>query len=113
MYGDLVRRARRARGLTQSELAANAGVEQANISAIENERRLPSAATLHRLLHACGFELVASAGRHQVACGPPQGDDDGPAPSCDEPTDLTIDTRRRQLVAALDAAEAIVRARTA
>ena len=66
MYGDVVRRARLDRGMTQGELAAASGVAQANISAIENGRRQPSAETLHRLFAACGYDLVAVAGDERI-----------------------------------------------
>ena len=119
MYGDLVARARRSRGLTQAELAEVAGIEQANISAIERGHRVPSTATLHRLLHACGYELAATAGDRVLACPPP---DDDPIVAAllqpselDEPPTITASTpmrrRVRALIAALEAAEAQVRAR--
>lgn len=111
--------ARRARGLSQVELAAASGIEQANISAIENGRRVPSAGTLHRLLHACGFELTASAGPHLIACPPPAGDalfdgllertDLEEAPVVTRSTPMAI--RVKVLTAVLDAAEAVVRGR--
>ena len=119
VYGSLVRSARLARHLTQPQLAELSGIEQANISAIETGRRSPTAATLHRLVHACGFELVASAGTRQLACPPPQGDDWFDAlierhPTDEQPTvtrETPIDVRARVLTAALDSAEAIVRGR--
>lgn len=52
-----LRRARRAHGLTQAELARAAGTSQATISAYESGRKAPSAPTLDRLLAACGAEL--------------------------------------------------------
>ncbi|MEO7557238.1 MAG: helix-turn-helix domain-containing protein [Acidimicrobiales bacterium] len=111
--------ARRARGLSQVELAAVCGIEQANISAIEHGHRVPSAGTLHRLLHACGFELTASAAPHLIACPPPAGDAlfDGllTPTALDEPPVVTRSTpmalRVQVLTAVLDAAEAAVRGR--
>jgi transcriptional regulator with XRE-family HTH domain len=112
MYGSLVRRAREERGLTQAELAEIAGLEQPNISAIESGRRVPSAATLHRLLHACGFVLTATAGPRVLMCDPPdESDPRGDVSEHDDVSDLPIETRVRMLVGALDAAEAIVRGR--
>ena len=112
MYGDLVRSARSERGLTQAQLAGIAGVEQSNISAIENGRRAPSAETLHRLLFACGFELVASAGPRRLALPPPawffDDDDDAFGETAEA---VPIATKARMLAAALDASEAIVRSR--
>lgn len=106
--------------MTQVTLAQVSGIEQANISAIETGRRQPSAETLHRLLDACGFELVATAGARTIPLPPPTVDellairdpDDPP----DEPPLANVDTpmeqRARILVAVLDASEAIVRGRT-
>lgn len=111
MYGDLVKRAREHRGMSQRELAENSGIAQSNISAIENGRRTPSAATLHQLLYACGFELVAVAGDRQLPLPPP---DD---PHLFEPGDLDeaplvtsgtpIEVRNQMLQAALDVASSI------
>ena len=117
MYGSFVAAARRRRGLTQVQLAAISGIDQANISAIETGHRVPSAPTLHRLLHACGFELTASAGSQVVGCPPPEGDrffgDLLTRSPLDEPAIVTNDTpmatRVRVLTAALDLTEAIVR----
>ena len=111
MYGDLVRSARFERGLTQTQLAKIVGVEQSNISAIENGRRVPSAETLHRLLFACGFELMASAGPRRLALPPPAGFIDESDPFGETAEPLPIATKARMLAAALDASEAIVRSR--
>jgi transcriptional regulator with XRE-family HTH domain len=109
MYGTAVRRARAERGLTQVQLAEISGVEQSNISAIENGRRAPSAETLHRLLRACGFDLSAEAGARTFAIPAPEDAElVGDAP---EPVDLPMATRVRMITAALEAAEAIVRSR--
>jgi transcriptional regulator with XRE-family HTH domain len=62
VYGAFIRRLRRSRGMSQAELAAVAGISQPNISAMENDRRLPSAESLNRLVGACGYELAAVAG---------------------------------------------------
>jgi len=110
VYGEIVRRARQSRGLTQALLADISGVAQANISAIEGGHRQPTVATLHRLLAACGFEVLAAAGERVIPF-PTSPDDlpgDTPAPA---PLDVPLATRVRMLVGALDAAEAIVRAR--
>ena len=119
MYGALVADARRSRGLTQTQLAEISGVEQANISAIERGHRMPTAATLHRLLHACGYELTASAGERVLVCPPP---DDDPlftsllaGSDLDEPPTVTSATpmrdRVRVLTSVLEAAEAQLRGR--
>jgi transcriptional regulator with XRE-family HTH domain len=109
VYGSAVRRARVERGLTQVQLAEISGVEQSNISAIENGRRAPSAETLHRLLLACGFDLLAEAGTRTFAIPAPDGAELGGEVL--EPVALPMATRVRMLTAALDAAEAIVRSR--
>ena len=127
MYGTVVRQAREQRGLTQVELADVSGIKQANISAIENDRRQPTAETLHRLLTACGFELVAMAGARSIPLPPPLDDGDPGgladlfsvnrsiddpgviAPAADPPT--PTDQRSRVLRAVLDASEAIIRSR--
>lgn len=119
MYGTFLAEARRARGLTQSQLAASSGIRQANISAIEHGRRVPSATTLHHLLHACGFELTATAGSHVVACPPPIGEDIFDSllvthPADEAPVvgrDTPMPIRVQVLTAVLDASEAIVRSR--
>lgn len=108
MYGEVIRRARRARGLTQAELAVNSGIDQPNISAIEHGRRLPSVDTLHRLLVGCGFELVASAGPLRI---PFPIDDDPLAEEVEPAPPLTDDERVRVVTAVLQASEAIVRYR--
>ena len=56
--GDLIRSAREAAGLSQRELALRAGTKQSTISAYENGRKTPSAATLERLAEAAGSHLV-------------------------------------------------------
>jgi len=55
--GELVRTARGRAGLTQLELGKRAGVTQAGISRIEDERVSPRFDTLARLLEACGFSI--------------------------------------------------------
>jgi transcriptional regulator with XRE-family HTH domain len=109
VYGTVIRQAREHRGLTQSQLARISGVEQPNISAIENGRRAPESETFHRLLLGCGFELVAAAGQRVLPVLPP--DDAELVADVPAPADLPMETRVRILTAALDAAEAIVRSR--
>jgi transcriptional regulator with XRE-family HTH domain len=106
---EVLRKARRHRQLTQSELAAISGVEQPNISAIESARRAPSADTLLRLLHSCGFELVATAGSVTLSISADEGS--GSVGDQDPPVELAPDVRQRMMVAVLDTAETIVRSR--
>ncbi len=53
-----LRRARRAAGLSQRELARRARTSQATLSAYESGHKQPSVTTLQRLLAATGTELV-------------------------------------------------------
>ena len=54
-----LRAARRAAGLTQSELAKRLGVDQSQVARAESGRVELSAANLDRYLRACRFRLVA------------------------------------------------------
>ncbi len=56
----LLREARTAAGLTQSELARRAGVTQSVVSVYEAARRQPSVPTLSALIGATGYELDLS-----------------------------------------------------
>ena len=53
----LLAEARRRAGISQRELARRAGTSQAAVARIERARQSPSAATLQRLIAACGVEL--------------------------------------------------------
>ena len=107
VFATFIRDLRVARAMTQADLAEASGIDQPNISAIENGRRTPSAATLQRLVESCGFDLAAVAGERVIAIHP--DDDHAPTPP---PPEMTVDERRRALVAALDLAEAVVRSRS-
>jgi transcriptional regulator with XRE-family HTH domain len=52
--------ARRAAGLTQTELAHRSGTSQATISAYEHGTKVPSPATLERVLAAAGRRLTTA-----------------------------------------------------
>lgn len=56
----LVRRARLAAGLTQTELGRRAGITQSVVSAYESGRREPALSTLARLIEATGARLAVS-----------------------------------------------------
>ena len=58
--GSALRSARRAAGLSQSELAACSGTAQAAISEIERGRRQPSIEFFDRLLRACGHTITVA-----------------------------------------------------
>ena len=68
MYGAFIKRARTSRGLTQVQLARITGIEQPNLSAYENDRQMPSADTLNRILVGCGYLLEATAGDRRLIC---------------------------------------------
>ncbi len=53
----LLAEARRRAGISQRELARRAGTSQAAVARIERARQSPSAATLRRLIAACGVDL--------------------------------------------------------
>lgn len=123
MYGAFVRSIRLARGMSQNELAAVSGIPQPNISAIEHDRRLPSADSLNRLLVACGFELAAVAGERRIHCPLPEvgwfPDEGLPLPDPHDPPDeeptvgpgTPIEDRLRVITAVLEAADHQIRAR--
>lgn len=73
MYGAFIKQARRSRGLTQVELARIVGIEQPNLSAYENDRQMPSADALNRILVGCGYLLEATAGARRIICPRPSG----------------------------------------
>ena len=57
LSGSLLRLARRQTGLSQRELAAQAGVPQSMIAAYETGRREPTMPTLLKLINATGLDL--------------------------------------------------------
>jgi transcriptional regulator with XRE-family HTH domain len=67
----LLRHARRRRGLTQAELARRAGTSQPVVSAYERGHRDPSTATLRRLLAAAGERLELGLGEAASDVEPP------------------------------------------
>ena len=77
--------------MSQAELARISGVSQPNISAIEHNRRLPSADTLNRLVVSCGYELAAVAGDRVIYAPLPTvgwfPDEDLPPVLPDDPID--------------------------
>ncbi len=56
----LIREARAAAGLTQADLASRAGTSQPAIAAYESGHKIPTVATLERLLGAAGASLITS-----------------------------------------------------
>ena len=68
MYGTFIRQARTSRGLSQVDLARITGIEQPNLSAYENDRQMPSADVLNRILVGCGYILEATAGKRRLVC---------------------------------------------
>lgn len=59
----LIREARSAAGMTQTELARRAGTSQSAIAAYESGAKIPTVATLERLLRAAGAGLTSSPSR--------------------------------------------------
>lgn len=55
--GDLIREARRRAGLTQAELAAQAGTSQSGVARWESGRTAVSLDDVLRLVRLCGFDL--------------------------------------------------------
>lgn len=121
MYGDFIRSLRITRGMSQNDLAEVSGIPQPNISAIERDRRLPSADSLNRLLVACGFELAAVAGEKVIHCPLPEvgwfPDEGLPPPEPGDPgdevpvvgPDTPIEERLRVITAVLEASDHQVR----
>jgi transcriptional regulator with XRE-family HTH domain len=66
--------------LTQLALAHIVGIEQPNLSAYENDRQMPSADVLNRILVGCGYLLEATAGERRLIC-PLPGSHDPTAPN--------------------------------
>jgi transcriptional regulator with XRE-family HTH domain len=66
MYGSFIKQARLSRGLTQVQLSRIVGIEQPNLSAYENNRQMPSADALNRILAGCGYHLEATAGARRI-----------------------------------------------
>jgi predicted nucleotidyltransferase/DNA-binding XRE family transcriptional regulator len=89
MAGTLLRHARAGARISQTELAARAGVAQSVISAYESGRRQPALPTLARLIEAAGYELVVDLGQ------PP-----GQLSKLSGPVGRKVRRRRRDLVAA-------------
>jgi len=63
LSAQLIREARSAAGMTQTELAKRARTSQPAIAAYESGAKIPTVATLERLLRAAGAELTASPAR--------------------------------------------------
>lgn len=63
LSAQLIREARSAAGMTQTELAKRARTSQSAIAAYESGAKIPTVATLERLLRAAGAELTASPAR--------------------------------------------------
>lgn len=62
ILSSIVREARRRAGLTQTKLAARAGVPQSTVSRIESGARTPSTAMVERLVAAAGYEIRIGLG---------------------------------------------------
>lgn len=60
----LIREARKAAGLTQSQLAERAGTSQPLVARLERGRGNPTIATVDRMLQAAGHRLTLQAAPH-------------------------------------------------
>lgn len=120
MYGAFLRRVRASRGLSQAQLAEVAGISQPNLSAYENDRRMPTLDTFNRLLVACGYQVAADGGStalhmpFPVGAGgypfddlPPRLPDDPPDEPPSVPLDATPGQRAQILLSVLEVASAI------
>jgi uncharacterized protein len=87
--GALLRQARTGAGLSQTELAARAGVTQSVISAYESGHRQPALGTLAALIEAAGYELVIDVRRQPRRLSKLSG-----------PVGQRVRRRRRDLIAA-------------
>ena len=63
--GQLLREARRRRGVSQARLAIRARTTQSAISRIEKDRVSPSIATLRELLRLVGEDLILGSEKRQ------------------------------------------------
>jgi transcriptional regulator with XRE-family HTH domain len=118
VYGTFIRGLRTSRGLSQAALAEVVGISQPNLSAYEQNRRIPTLDTLNRLVVACGYELAATDGRHEIFCPLPVAgwfpDEENPPREAHDPpgalpavtADTPMEDRVRVLMAVLELAEA-------
>lgn len=117
MYGTFLRQVRTSRGMSQRELSEITGISQPNLSAYENDRRSPTLEIANRIVVACGYQLVADGGRHEVRAPlpkvgwfpdedlPPRLPDDPP----DEPPTIRWDASPEERVRAISAVLAPLR----
>lgn len=117
MYGSFLRSVRTSRGLTQAQLAEFAGLSQPNLSAYENDRRMPTLEVANRILAACGYQLVAEGGRREVRAPlprvgwfpledrPPRSEDDPPDEAPTIAWDAPAEQRARAFEAVLEIAD--------
>jgi transcriptional regulator with XRE-family HTH domain len=68
-----LRSIRESRGLSQSELSRIAGITQSNLSAYENDRRLPSISIVNRIVASCGYILRVEGAPLSVQVPLPRG----------------------------------------
>jgi transcriptional regulator with XRE-family HTH domain len=64
---ELIGRARKASGLSQTALARRSGLDRSVLSAYENGRRQPSVAAMARLMSAAGMQLELAPARNAAA----------------------------------------------
>jgi len=78
VFGDILRAAREAQGLSQRQLAAKAGVPRTNVSRIENSRIYPRLQTMRLLAAGLGAQLVIGFKPDDTAAPAPASDQDHP-----------------------------------
>jgi transcriptional regulator with XRE-family HTH domain len=66
MYGKFLRALRRSQNLTQRQLSEIVGIAQANLSAYENDRQMPSFDMVNKLVNACGYRLTVDGANRDV-----------------------------------------------
>lgn len=99
--------------MTQTQVAATSGISQPNLSAYENDRRMPSLDVANRILLACGYELIAEAGSRQVAAPLPltgqfPDEDLPPRLPDDPPEEEPVVTRATPMRERLDTIHAVL-----
>ena len=103
--------------MSQAQLAEVTGISQPNLSAYENDRRVPTADTLNRMVVACGYQLAAIDDRRVLFCPLPLAgwfpDEDRPPSLKDDPpderpavtADRPIEVRVNAILAVLEMAD--------
>lgn len=100
MYGAFLRSLRRSQNLTQRQLSEIVGIAQANLSAYENDRQMPSFDMVNKLVNACGYRFTVDEASQDIHVPLARGGwtpcEKWPERTADDPTSeqrgLTVDT---------------------